>query len=303
MSGLDVAAALQQARAAGVERLDAQLMLARLLDRPRSWLLAHDDTPLDAGREAAWRGWLARRAAGEPLAYLLGEKEFRGLMLQVDRRVLVPRPETETLVDWALELLDGALRDRERPRVLDLGTGSGAIALAVRHACPRAEVTATDTSDDALAVAQANAQRLGLALNWARGSWWHALPAAVSFDLVLSNPPYIAGDDHHLDALAHEPALALTPGGDGLDALRRIVAGASAHLADGGWLLLEHGFDQGEAVRLLLRQHGLQHVETRHDLAGQPRCSGGRCEQRSNKLPVLGGRESDVSQHADDSPA
>ena len=276
---MNLADALREARAANVERLDAQLLLARLLGRPRSWLLAHDDTALDAGQASAWQALLARRAAGEPLAYLLGEKEFRGLMLEVDRRVLVPRPETEHLVDWALELLAGALHDRASPRVIDLGTGSGAIAIAVKHAWPAADVTATDASEAALAVARDNAQRLDLALRFATGSWWDAVPATagdVGFDLVLSNPPYIAERDPHLAALRHEPCAALASGSDGLDALRTIVAGAAPRLAPGGWLLVEHGFDQGDAVRTLLRTHGFTAVDTRADLAGQPRCSAGR---------------------------
>ncbi|HKX43355.1 MAG TPA: peptide chain release factor N(5)-glutamine methyltransferase [Burkholderiaceae bacterium] len=276
---MTLADALREARAANVERLDAQLLLARLLGRPRSWLLAHDDAMLNAEQTAAWRDLLARRAAGEPLAYLLGEKEFHGLMLQVDSRVLVPRPETEHLVDWALELLAGPLRDRMSPRVVDLGTGSGAIAIAVKHAWPTADVTATDASEAALTVAGDNAQRLGLAIRCAAGSWWDAVPHAANdagFDLGLSNPPYIAGRDSHLLALRHEPAAALTPGGDGLDALRAIVAGAPQRLARGGWLLVEHGFDQGDAVRTLLRTHGFAAIETRSDLAGHPRCSAGQ---------------------------
>ena len=275
---MTVADALREARAANVERLDAQLLLARLLNRPRSWLLAHDDAVLDTAAAAAWHALLVRRAAGEPLAYLLGEKEFRGLMLKVDPRVLVPRPETEHLVDWALELLYGALHDRAAPRVIDLGTGSGAIAIAVRHAHPAADMTATDASEAALAVARDNAQRLGLAIRFAAGSWWSAVPGAAGagFDLALSNPPYIAERDPHLAALNHEPAAALTPGGDGLGALRAIIAGAAQRLAPGGWLLVEHGFDQADAVQALLRAHGFASIETRADLAGQPRCSGGQ---------------------------
>jgi release factor glutamine methyltransferase len=268
-----VAGALHEARAAGVERLDAQLLLAHVLARPRAWLYAHDDAALDAAQALTWRGLLARRAAGEPVAYLVGSKEFHGLTLQVDARVLVPRPETELLVDWALDRLTDAATSR--PRVVDLGTGSGAIALAVKAAWPQADVLATDVSEDALAVARANADALGLPLATCRGAWWDALDGE-RFDLVLSNPPYIAGGDPHLPALRHEPALALTPGGDGLDALRIIVAGAAVHLRAGGWLLLEHGYDQADAVQALLREHGFDAIETRRDLAGQPRCTGGR---------------------------
>ena len=273
--GPRVAELLAQARAAGVDRLDAQLLLARLLGQPRTWLLAHDDATLAPEQLAAWTHQLARRAAGEPLAYLLGEKEFRGLLLRVDANVLVPRPETEILVDWALELLDGPLRERSPPHVVDLGTGSGAIAIAVKQACPAAVVSATDASAAALDVAQANARQLGVSISFAPGSWWDAV-ADPRLDLVLSNPPYVAGDDPHLPALRHEPLAALTPGGDGLAALRQIIGGAPAHLALGGWLLVEHGHDQADAVQALLRTHGFSQIATRADLAGLPRCSGGR---------------------------
>ena len=268
---LRIADALARARAIGVDRLDVQLLLCHLLQRSRAWLLAHDDAALAPAQAAAFEAALARRAAGEPLAYIVGEKEFHGLALAVSPDVLVPRPETELLVDWALELLAG----QAAPAVADLGTGSGAIALAVQHRCPAARVTATDASPAALAVARANAERLGLPLQLAAGSWWQALPGQV-FDLVLSNPPYIAGDDHHLAALVHEPRQALTPEGDGLQALRAIVAGAPAHLQAGGWLLLEHGFDQADAVQTLLAAGGFREVATRVDLAGLPRCTGGR---------------------------
>lgn len=269
-----VAAALATARTMGVDRLDAQWLLARVLNRPRSWLLAHDEAPLDADLWRQFQDHLVRRAGGEPLAYLHGEKEFHGLTLSVNPAVLVPRPDTELLVDWALELLDGALAEVKSPTVADLGTGSGAIALAVKNCCPQATVMATDNSQSALAVAEANAVRLGLDVGFVAGSWWAALPVH-RFHLVLSNPPYIAAGDPHLPALRHEPASALTPGGDGLGALQEIVHGAPHHLLPGGWLLLEHGFEQAEAVQRLLRSEGFARVETRHDLGGQPRCSGG----------------------------
>ena len=270
-----LAQALTHAKALGVDRLDAQLLLARLLDRPRTWLLAHDDALLDAAQGARFRSELVRRAAGEPLAYLLGEKEFHGLLFRVDANVLVPRPETELLVDWALELLEGAFAHVAVPRVVDLGTGSGAIAVAVKHACLTADVTATDASPAALQVARANAARLALNVIFASGSWWDAV-ADRCFDLVLSNPPYIAGADSHLAALTHEPLEALTPGGDGLDSLRAIVAGAARHLEPSGWLLLEHGYDQAPMVQAMLREQGFEAIETRHDLAGLPRCTGAR---------------------------
>ena len=273
-AGLTVAQALHQAKSTGLDRLDAQLLLSHHMQQPRTWLIAHDDAPLPGAAAQAFAADCRRRADGEPLAYLLGEREFHGLRLQVSPAVLVPRPDTETLVDWALDLLAGL--GTLPLRVLDMGTGSGAIALAVAHRHPAARVTATDLSPAALHVARANADRLGLALDWACGAWWQALPADAMFDLVLANPPYIAGDDPHLAALRHEPLLALTPGGDGLSALQQIIAGAPAHLAEGGWLLLEHGSDQAPPVAAALQQAGFTHVTCRTDIAGRSRCSGGR---------------------------
>jgi release factor glutamine methyltransferase len=235
---LTVARALAHARAQGLDRLDAQRLLGHLLQQGRGWLIAHDDQPLPAATASTFAEGCRRCAAGEPLAYVLGECEFHGLTLQVSPAVLVPRPDTETLVDWALELLPALATPH--PRVIDLGTGSGAIALAVAYRRPGASVMATDLSPGALAMARANAQRLNLPVAFAGGAWWSAVPDDAQYDLVLSNPPYIAGDDAHLPALRHEPLLALTPGGDGLDALREIVAGAPAHLALGGWLLRVH---------------------------------------------------------------
>ncbi len=264
-----VAALLDAARADGVDRLDAQLLLAAVLGRPRAWLLAHGEAPVaEAGR---FRALAARRAAGEPLAYLLGEKEFHGLALQVTPAVLVPRPDTETLVDWALELLPPG----SQAAVLDLGTGSGAVALALARQRPGARLTAVDASAAALAVARGNGERLGLPVRWLASDWFSAL-AGERYGLVVGNPPYIAEGDPHLAALRHEPLGALTSGADGLDAIRRIAAAAPAHLAPGAWLLLEHGHDQAEAVRALLAAAGLAEACTRRDLAGQPRCSGAR---------------------------
>jgi len=268
-----IGTALEQARALGLERLDAQLLLAKTLLRPRAWLIAHDDEQLSPAQVDAFEADCRRRADGEPLAYVLGEREFHGLRLQVSPAVLVPRPDTETLVDWALQLLGTPLA--EAPEVADLGTGSGAIALALKHRHPAAHVCAVDCSDGALDVARANAARHGLQVEWLLGDWWQPLQGR-RFDLVVSNPPYVAGDDPHLAALRHEPALALTPGGDGLAALARIVHNAAAHLRDGAWLLLEHGHEQAGAVCRLLADAGFEAAQTRADLAGKPRCSGGR---------------------------
>jgi release factor glutamine methyltransferase len=193
-----VAQALARARSLSIDRLDAQCLIAHTLGRPRAWVIAHEDAALDDAAQRALDVLLARRAAGEPLAYLVGEREFHGLRLRVGPDVLVPRPDTETLVEWALELL----APLPAPRVIDLGTGSGAIALAVKHACPHAEVHATDVGERALALAQGNARSLGLALSWHLGSWWQSVPAGRPFDLVLSNPPYVAAGDPHLAGFA-----------------------------------------------------------------------------------------------------
>jgi release factor glutamine methyltransferase len=264
-----IADALNAARALGVARLDTQWLLEHLLGQPRTWLMAHDDALLTDAQATTLQRLLARRAAGEPLAYLVGEREFCGLALQVTPAVLVPRPETELLVEWALEHLP---EDTEAA-VVDLGTGSGAIALALQAARPRARVMASDASSEALAVARANAQRLGLPAQFVQGDWWAPL-AGQRFAVAVSNPPYIAGDDPHLAALSHEPRGALTPEGDGLGALRRVIRGAQEYLAHGAWLLLEHGHDQAPAVQALLREAGFSSVQTRDDLAGLPRCTG-----------------------------
>ena len=269
----DVAKALAWACQQGLDRLDAQLLLGHLLQQGRPWLIAHDDAALAPALAAAYRDACQRRAAGEPLAYIVGEREFHGLLLRVTPAVLVPRPDTELLVDWALEMLPGLAT--AVPKVLDLGTGSGAIALAIVHRHPAAQVTATDLSPAALAVAQGNATRLGLIIETRAGRWWQAVAPDHRWHLVLSNPPYIAGGDPHLPALRHEPLLALTPGGDGLDALREIIAGAPGRLSPGGWLLLEHGWDQASAVAALLAQAGFAQISSRQDLEARPRCTGG----------------------------
>lgn len=266
--------ALAAARRNGVERLDAQLLLAHVLGRDRTWLLTHDEWALEPAAGAAFEALASRRLAGEPLAYLVGMREFHGLSLQVDARVLVPRPDTEVLVDWAIELLHGELAGIDAPEVVDLGTGSGAIALAVSRAQPRCRMTATDASAAALAVARVNTERLGLSIETACGSWWSAVQGR-RFALALSNPPYIAAGDDHLGALRAEPLSALTPGTTGLEALLEIIANAPAQLRSEGWLLLEHGFDQAEAVRAALQAQGFKRIGTRHDLADLPRCTGG----------------------------
>ena len=268
---ITVAGALQQARQLGVDRLDAQILLSTVLQRPRSWLLAHDQDALPPGGQAdQFMAWTQRRAQGEPLAYLLGDKEFYGLTLRVSPDVLIPRPDTETLVEWALELIP----TEPGVKVLDLGTGSGAIALALQHQRPHAQITAVDASPAALAIAQANARQLALPVENLQGSWFEPV-AARHFDFIVSNPPYIAENDVHMQALGFEPKQALTSGLDGLDDLRLIISKAPLHLNAGGWLLLEHGHNQAAAVSGLLQAQGFGQITTRLDLGGNPRCTGG----------------------------
>ena len=278
-----LAQALNQAHTLGLARIDAQLLLLHAVGRPdagRAWLLAHDTDAMDEAVHAQFIALCQRRLAGEPVAYLTGHKEFYGLPLQVDARVLDPRPDTETLVDWALEVI----APLTSPRVVDLGTGSGAIALALQSQRADAQVLAVDASADALAVAQANGKRLGLPVqfqpaNWLEGvqfqpaNWLEGVQGV--FDAIVSNPPYIANADPHLAALTHEPLQALASGTDGLDDIRTIVAQAPAHLRPGGWLLLEHGYDQAQAVQALLLAQGFRQVQSRTDLAGVDRCTGG----------------------------
>lgn len=272
---MKVREALALARELGVTRLDAQLLLGHALQRDRAWLIAHDEHELEGSSRAWIEQALRQRRDDVPLAYLVGEREFHGLRLGVGPAVLVPRPETELLVDWALSLLPRPEGSGAPLRVVDLGTGSGAIALALRHRAPWLAVTAVDCSAPALDVARRNAGRLDLPVEFLESSWWSGL-AGRRFELAVSNPPYIAGDDPHLPALRHEPVEALTPGGDGLSALQAIIDGAGEHLVTGGWLLLEHGHDQSHAVQQRLGAAGFVQCETRCDLAGLPRCSGGR---------------------------
>lgn len=266
----DAAAAL--APVSPTARLDADVLLQHVLGRDRAWLRTHDDAALEAAAQARFAALLARRRRGEPVAYLTGRRGFWSLELDVSPATLIPRPETELLVEWALELLP-------RPAaaaVLDLGTGSGAIALAVKQERPACTVTGVDASPEALALARHNGARLGLAVHWQHSDWFAAL-AGQRFALVLANPPYIAEDDPHLTQgdLCFEPRQALVAGEQGLAALRQIAAQAPVHLEPGGWLLLEHGHDQGAAVRALLTQQGFAQVATRRDLGGRERVTGG----------------------------
>ncbi|MDR6766561.1 release factor glutamine methyltransferase [Acidovorax delafieldii] len=270
-----LAQALAQAHTLGLARIDAQLLLLHAVGRPdagRAWLLAHDSDAMDDTVHTQFIALCQRRLAGEPVAYLTGRKEFYGLPLQVDARVLDPRPDTETLVDWALEVI----APLASPRVVDLGTGSGAIALALQSQRTDAQVLAVDASADALTVARANAERLGLPVRFQPANWLAGVEGEGLFDAIVSNPPYIPSADPHLAALTHEPLQALASGADGLEDIRTIVAQAPTHLRPGGWLLLEHGYDQAQAVQALLATHGFAQVQSRNDLAGIARCTGGQ---------------------------
>ncbi len=273
---LTCAQALSAAQTLGLDRLDAQLLLLHALGKPdseRAWLTSHDLDLLPELVAETYQQLSQRRAGGEPLAYIVGSQEFFGLQLSVDTRVLVPRPDTETLVEWALQCPIGA-PPPSFIRVLDLGTGSGAIALALKKNMSAWDVTAVDASTQALAVARANALQHGRDVHFIESNWFENVSG--HFHLIVSNPPYVADADPHLAALTHEPQTALTAGADGLSDIRQIVAGASSHLHPGAWLLLEHGYDQAEAVCELLRQNGFLDVQSRRDLAGINRCSGGR---------------------------
>jgi release factor glutamine methyltransferase len=255
------------------ERIDAEVLLLHALGKPRSWLYSHADTVLDTDVQTAYNQLLDRRAGGEPVAYIIGHRGFWTLQLEVTSATLIPRPETELLVQLALARLP---RDAACS-VADLGTGSGAIALAIASERPLVRVVATDASADALVVARRNAHRLGLAnVSFAQGDW--LLPLADQrVELIVSNPPYIEAADPHLTQgdLRFEPAGALASGSDGLDAIRRITRDARQHLAPGGWLLFEHGWNQGAAARALLHAASYAEVFTAKDLEGRERVSGG----------------------------
>jgi release factor glutamine methyltransferase len=248
---------------------EARALLAHVLGTTREALVARPQWAVQRSAAAAFERLAQRRRAGEPLAYLLGAREFYGREFAVDAAVLVPRPETETLVDLAL----ACLHERTAPTVLDLGTGSGCIAITLALEYPAAMVFATDASAEALAVARTNAKRLGASVRFACGDWYDAIEGR--FDLIVSNPPYVAEGDPHLAHLRHEPALALAAGADGLACLRAIVAGAPAHLQPGGRLIVEHGHDQASAVRELFRAAGFGSIGTERDLAGIERVTFG----------------------------
>jgi release factor glutamine methyltransferase len=279
--GTTIAAALA---ASGLDAVDARILLGHALGLSRVQLITRADLALDALQAQRIGRLFARRLNGEPVAYLTGEREFFGLSFEVGPGVLIPRPETELLVELAAQRISGALDSSDASNVsgasgasiVDLGTGSGAIAVALARAHPDCVVTALDISEDALRLARRNALRHGATVEFLRSDWYAAV-AGRRFDLIVSNPPYIVAGDEHLSRgdLRFEPVDALTDHADGLAALRVIVAGAPAHLLPGGWLLMEHGYDQAGAVRALLAAAGFSRVQSWRDLAGIERASGG----------------------------
>lgn len=266
-------AIVEMLRSGGLDAVDARALLRHVIGCDDAWLISHPDQQLSAQEQEAYAVLRARRAAGEPLAYLTGEREFYSLAFDVTPAVLIPRPETELLVEAALEHLpvDCPLR------VLDLATGSGCIAVTIARQRSRARVTAADISHDALAVARGNAARHGASIEFVESDWFAALTGR-RFDLVVANPPYIAAGDAHLAAgdLRFEPRAALVAGPSGLECIEIIVEEAPRHLAPGGWLLFEHGYEQGPCSRALLAAAGYDDIATRRDLAGRERISGGR---------------------------
>lgn len=268
-AGESIAAVLRGQRVP-LPPLEVRMLLEHVVQLTRVQMITQSERPLSAEEAQQLDALCARRIAGEPIAYLLGEREFYGLALQVDPCVLIPRPETELLVELALQHLP------QNGRVLDMGTGSGAIAVAIAHARPDAQVSALDASMPALQIAQLNAARHGARVHFVHSDWFAAVDGQ-RFDLIVSNPPYIVAGDRHLSEgdLRFEPIDALTDHADGLSALRTIIAGAAGHLIAGGWLLMEHGYDQAQPVRALLDATGFGEVQSWRDLAGIERVSGG----------------------------
>ena len=277
--------ALLGAKAKGLQPLEAQLLMLHALGRQavqRTWLIAHGNEHISKEALACFEEHVIQRLDHVPLSYLTGQREFYGLTLHIDARVLDPRADTETLVDWAIELIDALCKgfDTPQPQILDMGTGSGAIALAIKANISECSLWALDQSQAALEVAQKNALALNLDIQFFQSQWFKALAlpgpkiCPESFDLIVSNPPYIADQDPHLAQLAHEPITALVAHEGGLSDLIEICTQARHHLHFGAWLLLEHAYDQSQRVRETLQNLGYTHVQSRCDLAGIERCTG-----------------------------
>jgi release factor glutamine methyltransferase len=278
MSALTIQRALNIAKSRGIDRLETQLWLSHVMKSPsderclRAWLIIHEAEPLTLEQQTVWEQGLTRLQAGEPLAYLLGKKEFFSLNLMVNSQVLIPRPDTEVLVQWALDTLP--LLPSATPRVLDLGTGSGAIAVALKKSAPHIEMHAVDISHSALEVARHNAATLGVSVHFHEGSWWEPIKH-LQFDLVVSNPPYIDPLDPHLAALKYEPLQALVSSSKGFNDLEAIIKVSSKLLPSSSCLLLEHGYTQKDDLQECFHQFGFSKIASRQDLAGQWRCTGG----------------------------
>lgn len=270
---MNVLQCLMHGQVLGLTRLEAQILFLHAIGRSlhdRAWLVAHDTDDVLPEQFEAFVALAQRRVLHEPVAYIVGQKEFFGLTLTIDKRVLDPRADTEVLVEWALACAQGL----ERPSYLDLGTGSGAIALALKSQRPTAEVLAVDASPEALSLAALNAHKLALNVRFLQSNWFTEVQGP--FNVVVSNPPYIEDQDPHLAHLTHEPLQALASGADGLQDIRNIVENAPDFLEQGGWLLIEHGWQQAKAVRGLLEMAGFKQVQSKLDLAGIERCSGGQ---------------------------
>jgi len=263
-----------------IPRLEAEVLLSSLLEKPRTYLMAWPEMRLSPEQTQSFHSMIERRTTHEPIAYITGCREFWSLNLEVTPDTLIPRPETETLVETALEHIPR----HSSLNIADLGTGSGAIAAAIASERPLCNILATDFSPNTLRVAKRNFHQLGLKnIQTSIGEWCKALPADEQFDIIISNPPYVADGDGHLahDGLPWEPQRALRSGNDGLDDISQIIKATPDHITPGGWLFLEHGFDQGDRVRSLLEQAGFQAIDTRQDMAGRERVTAGRQQQKN----------------------
>jgi len=276
--------ALDWAKSLGIGVFDRQVIMLHCLGQPthnKAFLISHDQDILTQPQIADYKALIHRCQRGEPVAYLTGYKEFYGLEFKVTPATLIPRPDTETLVQWAIETVDA--KKHEAVNILDLGTGSGCIAISLKHARPTAQVWATDLSPQALEVAKVNAGAHTQAdtpnIHFRLGSWFEALEPGenqLKFDLIVSNPPYIAEHDPHLAALQFEPYSALVAGDSGLSAYTQILRSALKYLRPEGWILFEHGYNQGQEIHRLFEQFGFESIQSRNDLAGICRCTGGR---------------------------